>query len=84
MEVPLKTTFTVRPVELIQCLFTVIYLLSTLQQFRICHEGIERKMNDELNKMKGTFFILTGGDYSGICVERESVHHRNQFPKANI
>jgi hypothetical protein len=48
-----------------------IYLFSTLLLFRICREGIERKMNDELNKMIGTFSILIGGDYSGICAERE-------------
>ena len=84
LEVPLETAFTVRPMELIQCLFTVIYLLSTLQQFRICHEGIERKMNDKLNKVKGTFSVLIGGDYSGICVERESVHQYSSFPKVSI
>jgi hypothetical protein len=69
---------------MIQCLFTVICLLWTPQQFGIYREGFERKMNDELNKMKGTFSILIGGDYSCICVQRKSVHHYSLFPKAKI
>jgi hypothetical protein len=58
--------------------------LSTLLQFGIFHEGIERKMDDELNKIKGSFSILIGGDYSGICVGRESVQQYSLFPKAKI
>jgi hypothetical protein len=41
-------------------------------------------MKDELNKMKGTFSIPIGGDYSRICTERERVHQYGLFAKAEM
>jgi hypothetical protein len=35
----------------------------------MCHVGIERKLNGEFNKRKGTCSTLIGGDYSDMRVE---------------